>query len=170
MPLNKNLYNAYQDLARSSLTKVKQVILLYETAIKNIELAVKSIEEGNIELRYNSITKASEIMRGLQLSLDRENGADIAKLLSDFYDGADARLMAMHVGLETDDEKAIKLGRATIEHLTEMKNAWQAVEGESKQDDEETQKMPNGNKAASQNATSAIKPPASSMGDSDILV
>ena len=43
--------------------KTKQVVMLYEGAIRSVQQAKAAIEEGDIETRFNALTKACEIVR-----------------------------------------------------------------------------------------------------------
>lgn len=109
--------------------KTKQVVMLYEGAIRSVQQAKAAIEEGDIETRFNALTKACEIVTGLQLSLDFDNGGEISQLLYDYYAGLDMRLMSIH---QSNDAEMCDV---CLRHLKMMKEAWEEID--AKQDTEE---------------------------------
>ncbi len=96
--------------------------MLYDGAIKFVQQAREAMEKGDIETRYNSLTKACDILAGLQLSLDFDKGGEIAKLLYDYYAGLDMRLMSLHADQNMD------ICESCIRHLKMMREAWQEVD------------------------------------------
>jgi flagellar secretion chaperone FliS len=114
-------YNAYKAVSHMD-RKTRQVVMLYDGAIRFCQQAKAAIENNNVQERYNSLTKACDIITGLQLCLDFENGGDIAKLLYDYYSGLDMRLMLVHTN---NDAKTVE---SCIDNLKVMREAWLEVD------------------------------------------
>lgn len=114
-------YKAVSHLVR----KTKQVVMLYDGAIRYVQQAKAAIEKGDIESRFNSLTKACDIINGLQMSLDFNNGGQVAKLLYDYYAAMDMRLLSVH---QSNDLSLLDL---TIKHLKMMREAWEEIDATS---------------------------------------
>lgn len=119
--MTKQPYKAYAS-ANLTVAKTRQIVMLYEAAIRNVQQARDAIERKDIETRYKTITKAANIMFGLQGCLDFEQGGEVAKTLYSFYASMDARLLAIHRSNSvTDCEQLIK-------ELKMMKEAWDEID------------------------------------------
>jgi len=116
-------YTAYTT-ASHMVPGTRQVVMLFDGAIRYVQQAKKAIEEENIEARYNSLTKACDIIHGLQISIDFDNGGDIAQILYDYYAGIDMRLLSVHGSNDT------AILDATIRHLRMMREAWEEIDQE----------------------------------------
>lgn len=114
-------HDAYKAASYREESKTRQVVLLYEGALRYAKQAKEAIEKSDIETRYNSLTKACEILTGLQLSLDFKEGGEVAQLLYDYYAGLDQRLTSLHFNQD------MAICDACIRHLTMMKEAWEDV-------------------------------------------
>ncbi len=115
--MTKNPYHAYHKAAHT-VSKTKQVVMLYDGVIRNLQQARAAIEQGEIETRYNKLVRASEIIIGLQSCLDFDEGADAAQILFDFYSSFDMRIAGLHRSnsLTGCDE--------LIEELKSMREMW----------------------------------------------
>lgn len=122
-------YSAYT-AASHMVRKTKQVVMLYEGAIRYVQQAKAAIEKGDIETRFNSLTKACDIITGLQLSLDFDKGGEISKLLYDYYAGLDMRLMSIHQNNSTE------MCDLSIKHLKMMLQAWEEIDHKYNSDKE----------------------------------
>ena len=114
----------YQAYANAAMTvgKTRQVVMLYDGAIRFVQQAVEAIKREDYEARYNLITKTNAIISGLQNSLDHENGGEIAKLLHDYYASIDARLFAVH---RSNDTAVLA---SVLKELRMMRDAWQEID------------------------------------------
>lgn len=119
--IHKQSYKAYA-AATQTVAKTKQVVMLYDAAIKCVKQASEAIEQGDIETRYNSLVKACEIIFGLQGSLDFESGGDVAQTLYDFYASVDARLITVHRSADAGTCKQI------VKELKLMREAWEEID------------------------------------------
>lgn len=108
--------------ASHTVGKTRQVVMLYDGAIRFMKQAIEAIEAKDYETRYNKITRVSEILMGLQACLDFEAGGDSAKVLYDFYSMMDLRLFTIH------RSNSIEECNAVIARLKEMRDTWDAID------------------------------------------
>lgn len=116
-----NQYGAYAT-ATQTVAQTRQVVMLFDGAIRFMKQAKEAIARKDFEERYNLLVKTSEILMGLQGALDFEKGADIAKILYGYYASIDSRLFAIH---RTNDLAACD---HILKELKEMRDAWEHVD------------------------------------------
>lgn len=121
MSLHHSQYRAYAT-ATQTVAKTRQVVMLYDGALRFVKQAVEAIERKDYEARYNLLMRACEIIMGLQGSLDHEKGGEIAVLLHNYYSSLDARLLAVH---RTNDVAAC---HQVMKELKQMRDAWDHVD------------------------------------------
>lgn len=117
-------YGAYKD-AREMTTKTQQIVLLYEGIIAFLRQAKDAIEHSRIEERYQRLTKAGDVILGLQNSLDFKSGGDMAHGLYDFYSD---QLSALHRIQSTNDPAQCD---AVIKSFKDMLDAWRQIDRQS---------------------------------------
>ncbi len=61
------------------------IVILYDEAINSLVAAMDAISVGDIEARFNATTRTVEIISELYVSLDMENGGEIAETLAALY-------------------------------------------------------------------------------------
>jgi flagellar secretion chaperone FliS len=115
------LYKAYNK-ASHTVSKTRQVVMLYDGAIRFLQQAGEAIEKKDFETRYNKLTRAADIIVGLQSCLDFDAGGPSAKGLYDFYAAVDMKIFALH---RTNDITACK---ALIAEIKEMRDVWDAID------------------------------------------
>lgn len=117
----KQKYQAYA-AATQTVARTRQIVMLYDGAIRYIQQAKEAIRAGRIEERYHLLVRASDIIAGLQGCLDFENGGDIARTLYQFYAALDGRLFSVHrtASLDTCD--------GIIADLKQMRDVWQEID------------------------------------------
>jgi flagellar protein FliS len=114
-------YGAYK-VAHGTVNKTRQVVMLYEGVITFLTQAKEAIAAGHIEKRYELLTKASEVILGLQNAIDFEHGAQMAHVLSDFYSDqyhAIADIQATNNAAKCD---------AVIRDMRDMLASWRAID------------------------------------------
>ena len=77
-------YHAYRR-ATHTVGKTRQIVMLYDGVISSLQQARDAMADHRIEDRYNLLTKATQIVMGLQASLDFEAGEKVAASLYDYY-------------------------------------------------------------------------------------
>jgi flagellar secretion chaperone FliS len=108
--------------ATHTVSKTRQVVMLYDGAIRFTRHAIEAIERKDFEARYHKLTRVSEIMVGLQSCLDFEAGGTTARMLSDFYSSVDARIFTIH---RTND---LALCEAVLKDLKHMRDEWDRID------------------------------------------
>lgn len=132
--MTKNPYQAYKSAAYT-VSKTKQVVMLYDAVIRNLSQAKDAMMNGRIEDRYHKLVRASEIIAGLQMSLDFDKGLDTAKQLYDFYSLLESRINSLHRHAD------VILCDALIHELREMREMWHQIDTGEKEVVAETAPM-----------------------------
>lgn len=121
MTSKRNPYQAYSR-ASHTVAKTRQVVMLYDGIIRNLQQARDAMRENHIETRFNKLVRASEILIGLQMSLDFEQGAEAAQTLYDFYASLDTRIMHLH---RSNDAVVCD---ALIDEIKDMRAVWDQID------------------------------------------
>lgn len=116
-----DLYQAYSRASRT-VAKTRQVVMLYDGAVRFLQQAHEAMKNKQIEQRYHKLVKASDVINGLQTCLDFESGGPAARVLYDFYASVDARIALLH---RTNDDAACI---AIIEELKKMREVWNHID------------------------------------------
>lgn len=118
---NAGLYKAY-NRASHTVSKTRQVVMLYDGAIRFLQQAAEAIEKKDYEARYHRLNKVTDIIVGLQACLDFDAGGPSAKVLFDFYASLDMQIFTLH---RTNDPE---LCRTIIGRLKEMRDTWDRID------------------------------------------
>ena len=126
--INKQQYQSYA-AATQTVAKTQQIVMLYDGVIRFIQQAKDAINDKRIEDRYKILTKASDVIMGLQACLDFDNGGQIARVLYSYYSSIDSRIFSVHRSnnLETCDE--------IIGDLKKMRDVWNEIDQNTVQQD-----------------------------------
>lgn len=108
--------------AAHTVAKTRQVVMLYDGAIRFLMQASDAMAQNAIEARYLKLTRVSEILSGLQNSLDFEAGAQTAQVLFDFYSSIDARVMTLH------RQPSVEACQQIIKELRDMRDVWDQID------------------------------------------
>lgn len=77
------------------------VALLLRGARERIQLAIVSIDRGDVPRKAKAINGAYSILEGLRITLDRTNGGDIANGLDEIYRYSGQRLVEANAANDT---------------------------------------------------------------------
>ncbi len=114
-------YQAYA-LANQTTPKTRQIVMLYDGAIRYLRQAREAIEGNRIEERFNLLVKVSEVVMGLQSCLDFEQGGEVAKALYDFYSSMDARVLSIH------RTQSVAMCDQLVAELKQMRDVWTNID------------------------------------------
>ncbi len=117
----KQYANNYVETAVSEATPHKLVEMLYEGAIKNMNLAKVFIEQKNYEKKSVHINKALAILNALRAGVDLKKGADVAQNLYDLYDYCYHRLF------KASAQNDIEMLNEVLEHITLVSEGWKEM-------------------------------------------
>ena len=122
--VQKQKYQAYA-AATQTVARTKQIVMLYDGVIRFISHAKEAAAENRIQDRYNMLTKASEVLLGLQGCLDFENGGQIARVLYNFYSTIDNMIFQVH------RSGSVQTCETIIAELKKMRDVWQEIDESS---------------------------------------
>lgn len=117
----KQKYQAYA-AATQTVARTKQIVMLYDGIIRFLQHAKEAIQQNRIEDRYHMLTRATEVLMGLQACLDFENGGQIARVLYNFYSNIDSQIFAIH---RTNSAEACD---NVIAELRKMRDVWHEID------------------------------------------
>ncbi|MFO1073144.1 MAG: flagellar export chaperone FliS [Geminicoccaceae bacterium] len=110
----------YRD-ALQTQTPARQITALYDAAIARLKEARLAIEEGRIEDRFHAVTKAINILHGLQSCLDFTAGGAMAAMLDRFYAHALNRMF--QISATNDPQLCDEL----VTYLAPMRESWAKI-------------------------------------------
>ena len=113
--------NQYLQTQVQSRTPLELVVMLYDGAIKNADLARDAMLAGNIPVRREALSKLLAIIGELQSTLDMAQGGHIAEELDKLYSWATVRLMDAAVAR---DARPIDEVRKMLDTL---RDAWRTI-------------------------------------------
>ncbi len=112
---------AYQENSVLTQNKGKLVVMLYDGAIKYLNMAITAINNGNMEDKGKCIVKAQDIIFELNTVLDMETGGEIAANLRKLYNFMWQRLSDANI--KSDSNMIIDV----VKLLTELNKGWKAI-------------------------------------------
>lgn len=116
MPVN-NPYQQYKKTQVDTADQGKLVVMLYDGAIRFINIALEEIEKKNIEKIHNNIIKAQDIIIELAVSLDMSAG-DFSESLFSLYMYMNNRLVEANIKKENAPLIEVR------GYLMELRDAW----------------------------------------------
>ncbi len=122
--MNANPLAAYRETRVKTASPAQLVVMLYDEALKQCDIAVDYLEQdvkkhpGNIEKVNAALGKAQDIITELMASLDFEAGGDIAQNLFSLYVWFGRELL--EANLAKDAMRVVSVRRM----LAELRGAW----------------------------------------------
>jgi len=125
----QNAVSTYKETKIKTAGQGQLIIMLYNTAVRQLDEALFLLQAndtgkkdpGKIEKVGKAVVKTQEIISELMVSLDFDQGGEIAANLFSLYTWFNRELMEANI---TQDAKRISIVRNHIENL---RNAWQEV-------------------------------------------
>ncbi|MCF6299235.1 MAG: flagellar export chaperone FliS [Thiomicrorhabdus sp.] len=117
----KQYANNYVETAVSEATPHKLIEMLYQGALKNMNLAKVFIEQKNHEKKAEHINKALAILNALRAGVDIKKGGEVAENLYNLYDYCYRTLFNASV------KNDFTLLNEVIEHITLVSEAWKEM-------------------------------------------
>ncbi len=114
-------HNAYGAQAVMTASPVELVAKLYEAAITNLRKAIACIEAGDVEGRWKANRKTFDILEHLTLTLNTEQGGEIAKNLSELY------TFMMRQLIEVDVNNDVAAAQNVITLLEPIQKSWREL-------------------------------------------
>ena len=124
-----NAISTYRETRVKTASQAQLVIMLYEEAVKSLDRALELLvlneggkkNPGNIERISKSILKTQEIITELTVSLDFEQGGDIARNLFALYTWFNKELLEANIG------QNIRRVTAVRNQINELRSAWAEI-------------------------------------------
>jgi flagellar protein FliS len=124
-----NALSAYRETRIKTASQGQLIIMLYDKALQHLDRGLELLEmnksgkkdPGKIEEINKSILKAQEIITELTVSLDFDQGGDIAKNLFSLYTWFNHEL------LEANISQDLRRVTAVRGMLNELRNAWSEI-------------------------------------------
>lgn len=117
----KNARAAYVKNDLESLSREEIVVKLYQALRMRLQVAIEEINDGNIAKKAEHLSRALAIVLELQVSLDMEQGGEIAVNLNDLYGYMISDLIMANL---KNDTRKIKEALKVVEPLLE---AWTEI-------------------------------------------
>lgn len=119
-----NAYASYLETKILSADPVELIEILYSGALESVERARAALQAGDISTRSKEISKTSEIINELALSLNHEQGGEISRNLAELYDYMQRRLIEANV--QQIEAPLIEVGNL----LATLREGWTACRKE----------------------------------------
>lgn len=116
---NSKALSSYGKIANTETNPLKQIVMLYDGAIKFLNLTITDIENEDYVAKAEHSTRALDIINYLQSILDFEQGGEVAESLDNLY------RHTVVVILRASGELDVDLMRQAIELLQPVRDAWQ---------------------------------------------
>jgi len=124
-----NALSTYKETRIKTASQGQLIIMLYNEAVRQLDQALDLIglndsgkkNPGNIEKISKAVVKTQEIVSELMVSLDFEQGGDIAKNLFSLYTWFNRELMEANINQDVRRLSTVR------EHIDTLRTAWQEV-------------------------------------------
>lgn len=110
---------SYGRVANFETDPLKQVVMLYDGAIKFLHQAAADIEAGDFAAKGEHSNRALDIINYLQSVLELESSGDVGRSLDDLY--SKVRMMVLRASSRPD----AALMRSAAEALRPVRDAWE---------------------------------------------
>ena len=101
--------------------QVELVQILFSALLESMSEAEGHMQRGSVELKCKSIARADKIVQGLRITLDHEQGGELARNLDALYEYVSRRLL--HANLRNDVE-SLREARGL---MADISSAWEML-------------------------------------------
>jgi flagellar protein FliS len=102
--------------------RVGLIRMMFDALIDSLNLAEARIERQDLQGKWESISRASRIVLGLQSALDHEKGGELAANLDELYSYVSRRLI--HANAHND----VSIIHEVRGLMTEIRDAWSQIQ------------------------------------------
>jgi flagellar protein FliS len=118
---NTNPYNQYKQTQITTANQGKLIVMLYDGAIKFLNIALDNMSPKTYDVVNNNIIKAQDIITELLLSLNMDEGGEISQNLFNLYMYFKRQL------LEANIRKDAEILNHIVKLLKELREAWDQI-------------------------------------------
>ena len=117
--MNQDTINAYQRNAILTASPAELTLMLYDGAIKFCNIAIRAIEEGDVEKAHNNIVKVENIIDEFRATLNHKYA--VAEDFENVYVYLRERLSLANM------KKDKEILEEVLKHLRTMRDTWKEV-------------------------------------------
>ena len=117
----KKAHAAYGENQVSTASQKKLIIMLYDGAIKNLNMAREGLDRKDLALVSERLVKTQAILSELMVSLNMEAGGEIARNLYSLYDFMQSQLI--EANLKKDAQKVDVVQGM----MSELRESWSSI-------------------------------------------
>jgi flagellar protein FliS len=117
----KNPFNEYKKTQITTANQGKLIVMLYDGAIKFLNIAIDNMDPKTYDVANNNIIKAQDIITELLLSLNRKEGGEICQNLFNLY------LYFKKALLEANIKKDAEMVRSVLKLIKDLRDAWDKI-------------------------------------------
>lgn len=119
-----NPLQAYKQTGVKTASGGKLIVMLYDECIRQLGNASRELDAQHpkLDAAHNAIVKAQDIISELMVSLDFDEGGDIAQNLFHLYMYFNQKLVDANLSKKSSDLREI------CSHMTELRGAWASIE------------------------------------------
>ena len=115
---------AYKSTEINTANQGKLIVMLYDGAIRFLNISIDHMNPKTYDVVNTNIIKAQDIITELMLSLNMEEGGEIAQNLFNIYAYLKKRL------LEANMKKDIAIIQEVIRLMDDLRSAWNEISDE----------------------------------------
>lgn len=117
----KNPFNEYKKTQIATANQGKLIVMLYDGAIKFLNIATENMTPRTYDVANANIIKAQDIITELLLSLNMKDGGEISQTLFNLY------LYFKKTLLEANIKKDAEMLKGVIKLLKDLRDAWDKI-------------------------------------------
>jgi flagellar protein FliS len=117
----KNPFNEYKKTQIATANQGKLIVMLYDGAIKFLNIAIENMNPKTYDIANNNIIKAQDIITELLLSLNMQEGGEISQNLFNIY------MYFKKTLLEANIQKNAEIIKGVLKLLKELRDAWDKI-------------------------------------------
>lgn len=120
---NRNPLQTYKETQIKTATQGKLILMLYDGAIRNLNSALENMRQEHraYDVTNNFLIKTQDIITELMVSLDFEQGGEIARNLFNLYVFMNRQLLEGNIGKK--EQPLLEVRKL----LTELRGVWAEV-------------------------------------------
>jgi len=124
-----NALSAYKETRIRTASQGQLIVMLYDEAVKQLERCTELLnpnksdrqDPSRIEIIGKAIIKTRDIITELMVSLDFDQGGEIAQNLFSLYTWFNKELLEAHMSLDRDRIEAVK------NQIADLRTAWAEI-------------------------------------------
>ncbi len=117
----KNPYDKYKQTEINTANQGKLIVMLYDGAIKFLNIALENMKPQTYDVVNSNIIKAQDIITELMVSINFRDGGEVSQNLFNLYMYFKKKL------LEANIQKNPEMIEEVLKLLKDLRNAWDKI-------------------------------------------